>query len=128
MPTADERRPGSLLAAGPARGYTGGRRSERASGRAGMSATAESSPATAEKAEKPARPDWFARLNRALVERPRLRRRMDGLLIALYLAIWSSRGLVPFNTTDLEAFFFPAARIALEGHPLGAYAVRFGEV
>jgi hypothetical protein len=90
-----------------------------------MSATAESSPAMA---EKPARADWLARLNRALVERPRLRQRVDGLLIALYLAIWSSCGLVPFNTTDLEAFFFPAARIALEGHPLGVYAVRLGEV
>jgi hypothetical protein len=69
----------------------------------------------------------LTRLNRALSERTGLRRTVDGVLIALYLAIWSSCGLIPFNTTDLEAFFFPAARIALEGHPLGVYAVRYGE-
>src|SRR5262249_37303156 len=68
----------------------------------------------------------LAQLNRALVERVRLRRTVDGVLIALYLAIWSSCGLIPFNTTDLEAFFFPAARIALDGHPFGFYAVRLG--
>jgi hypothetical protein len=92
-----------------------------------MSATAESPAATG---DRPARADttnWLARLNRALVERVRLRRTVDGGLIALYIAIWSSCGLIPFNTTDLEAFFFPAARIALEGHPFGVYAVRLGD-
>jgi hypothetical protein len=74
------------------------------------------------------RVDRLAQLNRALSERTGLRRTVDGLLIALYLAIWASCGLIPFNTTDLEAFFFPAVRIALEGHPLGVYAVRYGEV
>lgn len=88
-----------------------------------MSATAQP-PATA--ADTSARMGMFARLNRALVERSQLRRGVDGLLIALYLAIWAACGLVPFNTTDLEAFFFPAARIALAGHPLGVYAVRLG--
>jgi len=89
-----------------------------------MSATAE---VAARRASKPARAGRFARLNRALTERVRLRRGVNGLLTALYMAIWASCGLIPFNTTDLEAFFFPAARIALEGHPFGVYAVRLGE-
>ena len=84
-----------------------------------MSATAESSATTGDTLARADMANWLARLNRALVERVRLRRTVDGALIALYLAIWSSCGLIPFNTTDLEAFFFPAARIALEGHPFG---------
>src|SRR5262245_3167906 len=92
-----------------------------------MSATAEPSAAAGDTPVRTGRADWLARLNRALAERIRLRRSVDGALILLYLALWSSCGLVPFNTTDLEAFFFPAARIALQGHPFGVYAVRLGD-
>jgi hypothetical protein len=91
-----------------------------------MSATAESTAQVA--VGKVARAGWLTRINRALAERPRLRRTVDGVLSALYMAIWASCGLVPFNTTDLEAFFFPSARIALAGQPFGVYAVRFGAV
>ena len=92
-----------------------------------MSATAESSAATRDAPARANKADWLVRLNRALAKRRGLRRAVDGALILLYLALWSSCGLIPFNTTDLEAFFFPAARIALEGHPFGVYAVRLGD-
>jgi hypothetical protein len=92
-----------------------------------MSATAKSSAAMGDTAARADKANWLAWLNRALAERRGLRRAVDVALIALYLALWSSCGLIPFNTTDLEAFFFPAARIALEGHPFGVYAVRLGD-
>jgi hypothetical protein len=91
-----------------------------------MSATAKP-PVTADEPAHADKGNWLARINRALIERIGLRRAVDGVLIALYLALWSSCGLIPFNTTDLEAFFFPATRIALQGHPFGVYAVRLGD-
>jgi hypothetical protein len=78
-----------------------------------MRATAESSAAAGDTPARTGRADWLARLNRALIDRRGLRRTVDGALIALYLALWSSCGLIPFNTTDLEAFFFwRATRLA----------------
>lgn len=48
-----------------------------------------------------------------------------GLLIALYCGLWNLAARLPLNRTDLDAFFIPAARIALSGHPLDAYSVRY---
>jgi len=47
-------------------------------------------------------------------------------LVALYLGAWGLVGLLNVGPTDLDAFFWPAARIALAGAPLGVYRVRFG--
>ena len=47
-------------------------------------------------------------------------------LAALYLGAWGLMGLLNVGPTDLDAFFWPAARIALAGDPLGVYRVRFG--
>jgi hypothetical protein len=49
-----------------------------------------------------------------------------GTLCVLYIAGWGVSGSFPIGTTDLEAFFLPSARLILAGHPLQAYAVRYG--
>jgi hypothetical protein len=46
-------------------------------------------------------------------------------LVALYIFGWGATGLAPINQTDLDAFFLPSARIALAGHPLQVYALRY---
>lgn len=50
------------------------------------------------------------------------------LLIALYIGIWAFSGIQKLNVTDFEAFFLPSARIALGGHPLHIYQVRYQDV
>jgi hypothetical protein len=50
------------------------------------------------------------------------------LLIALYIGIWGFSGVQKLNITDFEAFFLPSARIALAGHPLHIYQVRFQDI
>ncbi|HKT38417.1 MAG TPA: hypothetical protein VJR48_08585, partial [Ktedonobacterales bacterium] len=39
------------------------------------------------------------------------------LLVALYCGLWNLAARLPLNRTDLDAFFVPASRIALSGHP-----------
>ncbi len=48
------------------------------------------------------------------------------VFVTLYLGAWGLVGLLNVGPTDLDAFFWPAARIALAGDPLGVYHVRFG--
>jgi hypothetical protein len=50
------------------------------------------------------------------------------LLALLYVALWALVGLWPLNPTDLDVFFLPSARIALDGHPLFVYSLRYAEV
>jgi hypothetical protein len=50
------------------------------------------------------------------------------LLAALYVALWALIGLLPLNPTDLDVFFLPSARIALDGHPLFVYSLRYVEI
>lgn len=50
------------------------------------------------------------------------------LLIALYIALWGFSGVQKLNITDFEAFFLPSARVALAGHPLHIYQVRFQDI
>jgi hypothetical protein len=47
------------------------------------------------------------------------------VLCVLYIVAWGISGSFPIGTTDLEAFFFPSARLMLAGHPLQAYAIRY---
>ncbi|HKT39492.1 MAG TPA: hypothetical protein VJR48_14040 [Ktedonobacterales bacterium] len=47
------------------------------------------------------------------------------LLVALYCGLWNLAARLPLNRTDLDAFFVPAARIALNGHPFDVYSVRY---
>ncbi len=42
--------------------------------------------------------------------------------IILYVLLWFVVGLMPFQPTDLDIFFWPSARIAIDGHPLMVYA------
>ena len=58
------------------------------------------------------------------MERLRLRG-AQAMLILLYAAAWGAVALLPLNQTDFDVFFLPAARIALAGHPLHIYTVRF---
>ncbi|MGH2516740.1 MAG: glycosyltransferase 87 family protein [Ktedonobacterales bacterium] len=46
-------------------------------------------------------------------------------LIALYGAFWGATGLFNINLTDFDVFFLPSARVALAGHPLLIYSVRY---
>ena len=60
----------------------------------------------------------------------RWRRLLPGgiaLLVLLYCGLWNLAARLPLNRTDLDAFFVPAARIALSGHPFNVYSVRFLE-
>jgi hypothetical protein len=50
------------------------------------------------------------------------------VLAALYMVVWALSGLLDINPTDLDAFFLPAVRIALAGHPLHVYSMRLGEL
>jgi hypothetical protein len=50
------------------------------------------------------------------------------VLAALYMFIWGLSGLLDINPTDLDAFFLPAVRIALAGHPLHVYSMRLGDL
>jgi hypothetical protein len=45
-------------------------------------------------------------------------------LAAVYMLTWGIISLLDFNPTDLDAFFLPAVRIALAGHPLLVYTMR----
>ncbi|HEU5349338.1 MAG TPA: hypothetical protein VFU63_12080 [Ktedonobacterales bacterium] len=47
------------------------------------------------------------------------------LLVLLYCGLWNLAARLPLNRTDLDAFFLPAVRVALSGHPLDIYTVRF---
>jgi len=42
--------------------------------------------------------------------------------IAPYVALWIGVGLLPFQPTDLDLFFWPSAKIAVHGHPFSVYA------
>jgi hypothetical protein len=42
--------------------------------------------------------------------------------IAPYVALWIGVGLLPFQPTDLDVFFWPSAKIAVHGHPFSVYA------
>lgn len=42
--------------------------------------------------------------------------------IAPYVALWVGVGLLPFQPTDLDVFFWPSAKIAVHGHPFSVYA------
>jgi hypothetical protein len=46
-------------------------------------------------------------------------------LAAFYILLWGVIGLVKLNTTDLDAFFLPSARIGLGGNPLLDYSLRY---
>lgn len=47
------------------------------------------------------------------------------MLVALYCGLWNLAARLPLNRTDLDAFYLPAARFALSGHPFDAYSVRY---
>ena len=47
------------------------------------------------------------------------------LLVALYCGLWNLAARLPLNRTDLDAFFVPASRIALSGHPFDVYSLRY---
>ena len=42
--------------------------------------------------------------------------------IAPYVALWIGVGLLPFQPTDLDIFFWPSAKLAVHGHPFSVYA------
>ncbi len=42
--------------------------------------------------------------------------------IVPYVALWTGVGLLPFQPTDLDIFFWPSARIAVHGHLFSVYA------
>lgn len=48
-----------------------------------------------------------------------------GGLAAIYIFIWGLIGLYPIDPNDLDAFFLPSVRIALAGHPLLVYSLRY---
>lgn len=54
-----------------------------------------------------------------------VRRACIGLLAALYMALWGATALFDINPTDFDVFFLPSARVALSGHPLLIYSVRY---
>jgi hypothetical protein len=54
-----------------------------------------------------------------------LRRVALALFTALYVAFWGATGLLNINATDFDVFFLPSARVALSGHPLLIYSVRY---
>ena len=41
-----------------------------------------------------------------------------------YMAVWLGAALFPIQPTDLDIFFWPSARVAVEGHPLLVYTAR----
>jgi hypothetical protein len=48
------------------------------------------------------------------------------LLVLLYLGFWALMSLQITNPTDFDVFFLPSAKIALSGHPLDIYQIRYG--
>jgi hypothetical protein len=46
-------------------------------------------------------------------------------LLVLYLGLWALMSLQITNPTDFDVFFLPSAKIALSGHPLDIYQVRY---
>jgi hypothetical protein len=42
--------------------------------------------------------------------------------IVPYVALWTGVGLLPFQPTDLDLFFWPSARIVVNGHLFSVYA------
>ena len=42
--------------------------------------------------------------------------------IVPYVLLWFGVGLLPFQPTDLDIFFWPSARVAVDGHPLLVYS------
>jgi len=42
--------------------------------------------------------------------------------VVAYVALWFGVGLLPFQPTDLDIFFWPSAKLAVAGHPLLVYA------
>lgn len=61
----------------------------------------------------------------AFVARPAVRRLLLVLGILAYAGIWAFSGSLHLNDTDFDVFFLPSARIALAGHPLHIYQVRY---
>lgn len=53
------------------------------------------------------------------------RRMAVAVLVALYIALWGATALFDINLTDFDVFFLPSARVALAGHPLLIYSVRY---
>lgn len=47
------------------------------------------------------------------------------LVVALYAVLWGATALLDINLTDFDVFFLPSARVALSGHPLLIYSVRY---
>src|SRR5712664_1303199 len=41
--------------------------------------------------------------------------------VAGYVAMWAAAGYLPIQPNDIDAFFWPSAKIALAGHPLLVY-------
>src|ERR1051325_5842887 len=39
-----------------------------------------------------------------------------------YVLVWFGVGLLPFQPTDLDIFFWPSAKVAVHGHPLLLYS------
>ncbi len=46
-------------------------------------------------------------------------------LVILYLATWTVLAHGNINPTDFDVFFLPSARVALAGHPLHIYQIRY---
>ena len=49
-------------------------------------------------------------------------------VVAVYYLLWAVTAFDKVNPTDLDVFFLPAARIALDGHPLDVYTLRVGQI
>ena len=47
------------------------------------------------------------------------------LLVGVYCALWNVVARFPIDRNDLDAFFVPAARIVLSGHPFDAYSLLY---
>lgn len=56
---------------------------------------------------------------------PVWRRGLIVALVLLYIAAAAASARFVTNETDLDAFFFPSARIALSGHPFDVYSLRY---
>lgn len=50
------------------------------------------------------------------------------LAVAAYYALWAVTAFDKVNPTDLDTFFIPATRIALDGRPLDVYSLRVGQL
>jgi hypothetical protein len=46
-------------------------------------------------------------------------------LVVLYCGLWNLAARLPLNRTDLDAFFLPASKIMLSGHPFEVYSLRY---